>query len=226
MKKIFTLFFTAATIVSLQSQVANFTMSPDSSIVDGPATEFDILQLEINIKNTDAKDRIIVWERTEVNTPFGWTSTVCDPIACRPSSTKTAEFELKSNESYGMLLDVSTEATPGTGYYKLRLYEKGKPDQFFEGRYRFNAKLVSTSEEWAATQISLYPNPTSDFFYLKGEADLTELQLLSLDGRVIKTYPFIQNEIYSIDEIRSGAYMVNLIGKQGKHLATKKLMKI
>jgi len=224
MKRIVLLFFSTFYLCGAQAQVPNFTMTPDTAVVDGKATFDDILQLEIQIKNSASTDRKFVWERTTMSTPFGWTSTVCDPIACRPSSTSTAEFDLKANESYTMLLDVSTDGAPGTGYYKLKLYEKGYPNQAFIGKYRYNATLVSTLDDSFAAQLSLYPNPAKDYFVLNSNVALSEVRLCGPEGRFLRSFAYAENGRYPIDHFGKGLYLVQLIGKDNIKMATKKLI--
>lgn len=224
MKKILILSCFSLLASVVKAQITNFSMTPDTAIVDGKATFDDILQQEIKIKNSEATDRKFVWERTTVNTPFGWTSTICDPVACRPSSTSIAEFELKANESYTMLFDVSTDGAPGSGYYLLKLYEKGKPNQYTIGKYRFNATLVNTKDASDDAQVSVFPNPAKDFFILKSSLAFRELRLCSADGRMIRSYTNSEDGRYSVEGLREGVYMVQILGKNSVRIATKKLV--
>ena len=207
-----------------RAQVVNFSMSPDTAVVDGKATLDDIIQLDIHVKNSDVSDRKFVWERTTVSTPFGWTSTVCDPVACRPSSTSTAEFDLKANESYNMLLDVSTDGAPGSGYYLLKIYEKGKPNQYFIGKYRFNATLVSSRDAAEAVSAVVFPNPASDYFLVNSSVSLREVQVYSLEGQLLRTFASTDNGRYSLEGMQEGVYLLQLIGENKTRLATRKLV--
>ena len=224
MKSLFTLILLAFSCSIVVAQVANFSMSPDSAIVNGKASFDDILQQDIHITNSSASNRTFVWERTTVSTPFGWTSTVCDPIACRPSSTSTAEFELKANESYTMLLDVSTDGAPGTGYYLLKLYEKGQPNQYFIGKYRFNANLVGSKDAAESVSMRVFPNPASDYFTVQSSVVWSEVQLCSAEGKLLRSYAYAADGRYPLEDVQKGLYLVQLVSENKAKLATKKLV--
>lgn len=221
MKKILSFLILVAFFQQSQAQLANFVMTPDTLVVNG-TTSADALKVDVEVKNTANITRTFVWERTIVSITQPWYTQVCDPIACWAPGKSSGEFELAGNSSGGMVLDVFTEQTAGTAYVKMKYYQKGSLKETVTGRYRFNAQSVNTAEIEAA-QLKLYPNPTTEYFVLDGNAPLTEVQVLSMDGKVMKTFPYIQNDIYEVEDMPNGAYMISLNGEKGKRLATKKI---
>lgn len=213
--------FLAAFLQQSDAQVVNFSMTPDTMLVKGESSA-DALKVDIEVKNTASTARTFVWERTVVSITEPWYTQVCDPIACWAPGKSNGEFELGPNGSGGMVLDVFTELTAGNAYVKMKIYQKGSAKDFVTGRYRFNASPVNTAEV-EANQIKIYPNPTAEHFVLHGEAPLSEVQVLSIDGRVMKTFPYVQNDIYEVNDLPNGAYLINLNGENGKRLATKRI---
>jgi Secretion system C-terminal sorting domain len=149
---------------------------------------------------------------------------VCDPEACWAPVRTESDFDLEANESGPFYLDVFPEGKVGTAYIKVKMFEVGKPANFITLRYRFNGQVVGV-EEIEATKLRLFPNPTADYFVLEGSAPLTTVDVLSVTGQVLKTFPYVANEIYEIEDLTAGTYFLNLNGENNKRLATKRLIK-
>lgn len=223
MKKVYTILFFLAAFAKMQAQnAANLKMTPDTSVISGPA-DADVLKVDIEVENLDTKTRTIEWERIIVNMPTDWYNTVCDPTTCWAPLKATADFQMQGKATAGMILDVFPEKIKGNAYIKLIVREKGQTASIV-GRYRFVASPVSISEKEAAA-LKVFPNPTSDYFVLEGEADLTKVQIQSIEGRIIRSFDYIPSEIYEIQDLPQGTYFVNLIGENNKRLATKRLVK-
>ena len=224
MKKCFILLFSILAFAKINAQVANLKITPDTAVVNQPSS-VDAIPVDIEVKNTGNITRTFVWERIIVTITDDWSTQVCDPITCWAPAKATSEFDLAPNATGAMVLDVFTEQKRGGAYIKMKFTDKANPSAATIGRYRFNAVLVGT-EEIEATKLRLFPNPTADYFVLEGNAPLTEVQVLSMEGRVLKTFPYIENDIYEIQDLNPGAYMLSLNGENGKRLATKRLMKL
>ncbi len=225
MKKIITLCLAIVALANLQAQIVNFKITPDTFVVNGTAMDIG-LKVDFEVSNKAPIMRTIIWERITVTISPDWETQVCDPIACWAPGKSDGEFTIKGFQDSIMILDAFPNGKEGGAYVKMKIYEKGKPNAFSYGRYRFNALPVSTADEVEATKLRLFPNPTADYFVLEGNAPLTEVQVLSLEGRVLKTFPYIENEIYEIQDLVAGAYLLSLNGENGKRLATKRLMKL
>lgn len=67
-------------------------------------------------------------------------------------------------------------------------------------------------QEGKADIIEVYPNPANEMVRLNGlSGKYTEMQVMSVDGKLIKEVPF-SNELM-IDDLETGTYYLNLIGK-------------
>jgi hypothetical protein len=224
MKKLFTLSFVLFAIVSAQAQIADFTLTKDTSF-DIKASLIDVLKTESEMHNKANFDRTFTWERIVVNMPNIWISQVCDPIACWAPSKSDGDFTLKANATGPMIVDVYPEATAGTAYIKIKIIEKGNPTAITYGRYRFSMLSTVGVAETEATKLLVFPNPTADYFVLQGAAPLTTVDVLSVTGQVLRTFPYVENEIYEIQDLAAGTYFLNLNGENNKRLATKRIVK-
>jgi hypothetical protein len=211
-------------LVSAKAQVPNFEMKPDTFVYNTIINDVG-LDLKIGIRNTANKDRTIVWERTEVTITKGWETQICDPVTCWTPTKGEGEFNFAANSTAEMILDAFPNNIPGGAYVRIKIYEKGTPSKFTIGRYRFNGKFVGV-EEIEASKLLIFPNPTVDYFVLQGSAPLTTVDVLSVTGQVLKTFPYVENEIYEIQDLAAGTYFLNLNGENNKRLATKRIVKL
>ena len=75
--------------------------------------------------------------------------------------------------------------------------------------------------------ISLFPNPTSNFLTIKNEENSTEsfeFKIVDLTGRIVKNGNSIFNEQINIESLESGNYIIQIETESGEKL-TEKLIK-
>jgi hypothetical protein len=221
MKRCFLLLATFFSLSASFAQLPDLLMSPDTLSKNYPA-DIDGIVVEINLTNTAAFKRTFTWERITVDMTDGWNSTVCDLITCWSPKVSEGTIEIPAATKVTMLLDVFPEKIVGGAYIKMKLAESTSPDKATIGRYRFATQPVNTAEV-EATKLKLYPNPTTEYFVLDGNAPLTEVEIVAMDGKVMRTFPYVQNDIYEVGDLPNGSYMVCLKDENAKRLATKRL---
>jgi len=81
--------------------------------------------------------------------------------------------------------------------------------------------------------LSLYPNPTKDFLYLKqsqGAQQISEIQICLNDGRILSHSLIEQSEnqlieLYEVKDMESGAYLIRILFANGGFI-TKSFIKL
>lgn len=75
-----------------------------------------------------------------------------------------------------------------------------------------NVLNVST-EELAKTDIIVYPNPATEYVKIKGEGEQSTyiVELVDMNGRVIRSAEIIDQEKFSVSGVASGTYFVRVI---------------
>lgn len=223
MKIILTFLLSTVTFLSINAQNA-ISLTPDTLFIQGDLSD-DELKADFQVINNTSTQKTIVWERTIVSISKDWWTQVCDPITCWAPAKATSEFNLSGNNRADVYVGVFTEQLEGSAYIKMKVYDKANPSAFVVGRYGMSNYIVGT-KEIEANNLKLYPNPTADYFVLEGVADVKEVQVLSVDGQLLKSFAYFQNEIYEIQDLPKGAYFLSLNGANGTKLATKKLIKL
>lgn len=95
--------------------------------------------------------------------------------------------------------------------------------QDFVGENMFLTKLLIeeqilnlTDLGTAALNVVVYPNPTSEYFNIKGieASDVLNVSLVDLDGRLIQTWNG-SNSQYELDNVTTGNYILQLVTNNG-----------
>lgn len=87
---------------------------------------------------------------------------------------------------------------------------------------------LTTEDFSVAEEISIYPNPVSDFVTidLGNKGDLYFLKIFSLDGKLVKQIPQLRgNSRIDLQELATGKYIVQLISEEKGKYKTFKLLK-
>ncbi len=86
------------------------------------------------------------------------------------------------------------------------------------GNHFFHENCVLSTEKWVNENYSIYPNPTSDFLYIKENAtienNINSVQILDTNGRLIKNF---KDHFYKLDiqELPKGNYVLIINTQQG-----------
>ena len=66
--------------------------------------------------------------------------------------------------------------------------------------------------------FKLYPNPTSNTFFIETDKDWSRLEIMSMQGQVLRTFDSSNGNSISLDNLPRGVYIVNLKTKAGKFI--------
>ncbi len=147
-------------------------------------------------------------------------------------------FELSSEDNTETLGNVSLPITGGwqswqttstdvilkKGIYtlKMEVIKAGFNLNWFEFTYKSSLSTSDTKLE----KVTIYPNPTADYFHLKtsGQTKLESINLVDISGRVLQILkPKENNSKYKLSTIKTGVYF--LIVKTNRGVLKKKLIK-
>jgi surface protein len=79
-----------------------------------------------------------------------------------------------------------------------------------------------SAKDFENQAFKLYPNPTKTSFYIETKEIVNNVGVIDILGKTVKTFKS-NVENYSIDDLKSGLYFININTEKGK--ATKKLIK-
>ena len=82
---------------------------------------------------------------------------------------------------------------------------------------------LGLSESEKKNNISIYPNPTTDYLFIKSDLDIKDIQISDLNGRIINNLEFQDNKM-NLSSLQTGIYFAKISYINGKIL-TKKIIK-
>ena len=71
----------------------------------------------------------------------------------------------------------------------------------------------------------VYPNPASDYIWLKEEKGVSRIVIFNVVGKKLKDFDVRENDRYFIADLTKGMYLVQLITENGKIVKTQRLNK-
>jgi len=81
---------------------------------------------------------------------------------------------------------------------------------------------LGIDEETILDSLSLYPNPSSDVFYIKGLQETSQVKIYDINGRNILTTSTTFNQSIDVSNFPKGMYLVNISNPKGQ--TTKKII--
>lgn len=88
------------------------------------------------------------------------------------------------------------------------------------------AGYALNAQSSARPELSVYPNPATEYFSVNDNSDLVgQVLVFNLVGKQVKAYDFVKGERYSLLDLPKGYYLVQLLDRNHKVLTTQKLDK-
>ena len=100
------------------------------------------------------------------------------------------------------------DATPlkGNNFYRLKMVDKD--DQF---KYSALVRINSLDK----IRIVVTPNPASRYITIEGAENFRQIEILNMNGKVVKTISSFNSSPVAIADLSAGTYIVRLVNEQG-----------
>ncbi|MCH2215411.1 MAG: T9SS type A sorting domain-containing protein [Flavobacteriales bacterium] len=218
MKKIFTFFIVFINALAI---VAQTSINPPSASVEVAGSEFEGVGY-LNFTNDGDETVNYGWVRNVVEITSGWTSAVCDNITCYfPNvSTSPEDVILAPGESSNLDVHAYPNGEEGSAIIEVIVTDQNNAENTVTGTYFFNISLSTSSVEKITNVLKLYPNPTSSAFSIEN-ADLVErVQIFDVSGKLIKEIQGFGINLISVDDLKTGNYIVRMWDKKNTPLSS------
>jgi hypothetical protein len=222
------LFFVAVSFASAQ-------LSIDPGCLALEADNVDQIYMDINITNSGNETTSVVWEfEPAPDFPADWKFQICDLNLCydwniTKSSTssflinnliagETSKFTIKVHNT----ANTEDEMFPisGSSYGTLKLYDNTDfVDAIIETSCTVSNKNVDIED------LVIYPNPTTDVFQIKNDANVSMVSIYNIVGRQISTLNHTQGMVHDVSNLRAGMYLVRLENQNGEVVKAMRLSK-
>jgi hypothetical protein len=168
------------------------------------------------IENNGPNPINITWERLVECKKNGWTVFVCDNNTCWSPSVVTKTVDVASMDTTYLDLHVKPNGIEGFAAVRMRIFQTNDATNSDEKLILFNTCLTGTDGELLPSSISLYPNPSSSVFNVKGMPDyLSDIKVSDMSGRLLMQLTANNNTPFDISALPAGQYNVQFYDAQG-----------
>jgi len=214
---------------------ASAQLSIEPSCLSLEADNVDQIFLEIFITNDGEADEMGFWEfEKATDFPSDWRFQICDLHLCynwdvtRSSTSAFLTNVIPAGETvmYSLKIEnagnTETEIFPisGSSDGTLKLYNTS---DFEDATAETSCTVSNTNVE--VEDLVIYPNPTTDVFQIKNDANIASLSIYNIVGRQISTLNHSEGMLHDVSNLRSGMYLVRLENKDGEVVKAMRLSK-
>lgn len=238
MKQIILPFIIFLLAFQIGSAQLNLTLTPNPIETSGIADPSDLF-IEIigyaTLKNEGSETVSIKWERVIVDMPEEWDVQVCDLNQCYVSIVYSnisddppvnAPVTLAPGESTNLDVHIMPKGVPGDGEIRVDVSLANAPDDIVvSGSYTFDASLVSSSNAFNPTRLSVFPNPATDYLEVQGGQNGSRLALFNILGRQMRSFNIAPGSRYYVGDLPSGLYLASVMDKKGNIQKTFRISK-
>jgi hypothetical protein len=119
-------------------------------------------------------------------------------------STENVKYEFKDTQFTNDNLQL---------FYRLLMVD-------IDGKFTFS-KIIALENKLKA-ELTIYPNPTADYFSISGNTAFEKLQIVDVIGRLMKEFLLRNDNKYSISHLQKGIYYINIF--EGNKISTQKVL--
>lgn len=179
--------------------------------------EYDTKASIIVYNKTDSAQSI-QWIRTEIELTDSCQTQVSDPNSIYIPIVSTRSFDISANDSGIISLHLlNPKMVPDAkALVFFKLFNINNPSDSVVVVYLFTPETSGIKDHARTTAVKLFPNPASNYFVLENTGAIQNIRLFSLDGREAAKFKVVQNQIYSLNGLLSGSYILILEDKNGK----------
>ena len=222
MKLITTLLFTIFISATLSAQII---IDPDVIMLEATT---EGVEVKIDVTNSTGEFTEVYWKFDKGETfPEEWLLNICDARTCYTEvddghhSNINLPNLLDPNETMVFKFIVTANDIDETSFVILHLYSDSK----FENEVAVSKPLVTSVSNEIFEDIVIYPNPASDYFQIKNDAQVKSLKVASITGQILLSENHTEGKMHSISDLAKGVYFVVLRDGNEDKLKTLRLIK-
>jgi len=187
----------------------------------------DLLQIKAVVKNTNMFDAVPT--RLKINVEeiqsgqsllICWGPTCFPPVAGTGITDFQGAFDIQANGNSGndFKCDIEQGGVEGAMKLTFTFYNENNPAD--EASFTTNVMIGEVSvEEFALTDVSIYPNPAVDYvnLILDETTSVNQVNITSITGAFLKSMPVRNADVLTIPvmELPNGIYFLTTIGESG-----------
>ncbi len=222
-RSLFYLFVFLCLTISTQAQGIDY--SPDPVLISGGHLTEDIKDY-FTVTNTTTENIYLNWEIEVVGEPAEWDFQLCDLWLCY-------DFDIERNDPARpneMLPGVDTSwiwhtaprGKEGVGDYLVHLRDANTGETLATVPIQVTA-ILSDTEELQISDPVIYPNPAKSVFQINHDSDVSKVNIHNIVGKLVSSYQHKAGNIYDVEHLAKGLYLVRLFGDNGSTIKVLRL---
>ncbi len=212
--------------VLMKGQIT-ISVDPTSFVLTGTPSQTD-MSYHIHVTNTSSQAISLFWSKRMDNNPTLWQSWICDKNLCYTPDINACPASKPNVLAPGEVMELQVHANPvnieGSATYLLSvLDDAGNVLATINGQIIVNSSTAV--KDLNASKLTVYPNPTQDFFQVSDTPGLRYIELFNIVGSKMKSFDAIPQKQYYVGDMTDGIYLVRLVTSSGKIIKTIRLSK-
>ncbi len=179
--------------------------------------------IDVTVANLGKTSINAIWTRTIVSIPKTWDNYICSGANCYPPETSTGPFTIGAGKTSPLYVHFSPNKLNGSAIVTITVTDSADPLNTVSTTYTINTSgAVATNNVIATNSISLYPNPTVNYFMIQNKANVSKVLMTNLVGKQVKSFSTNQDR-FEVGDLVGGMYIVQLIDSKNKVIKTSRL---
>lgn len=215
---LFILVFTALTAMAQLSVVEDQTF-----IIEGaPNDQLIIGKMQVQMGSDQAG--YFYWELDPADDiPEEWVFSVCVGEFCYIDNLHNApaadSILLGTEEIEDFYVYLKPNGVDGLSSCNLKLTSTDGIVTHVSQDFGWDISAVSSTETLLNDEdLVLFPNPTSDYFSINNDKNVSKVTVYTILGKEMFSYNHEPGQAYSVSELRDGFYLASLIDDDGKSI--------
>lgn len=174
----------------------------------------------------------VYWELIlEDGFPEEWETFLCDRNLCYTKFVRNCPESMvnafdANEEFYPFILHVKPEGVEGEGTLCIRFHIPQSTGDSISVDHCFDILATSNDvTEIAIEEITIFPNPTTDYFQIKADEGIRKVGIYNVVGKLIKEVDHTQGQTHNVETLNKGIYLIRLIDDNNQIVKTMKLSK-
>ncbi len=224
MKQLFTfILFTFAAFNMFAQDIVT-----DPSTFEATISEDEKKEYKMTVTNSGSDNLDVYWKVVKSDDwPAEWTTIVCDANLCYspnfdecPSSKPNGMDSGASSTAWSIKVD--PHGVKGTAKLHMEFYSDSDFTNLVgstevEAMITADSDLISsTSDNFIAENIVVYPNPTYGTFRIKNDNNIDRVTMVNIVGKEIWSESHQEGKQYDISALYKGMYIVRLYNVEGQ----------
>ncbi len=205
---------------------AQIAINPDAVYVDGVTADMFEGVGYADVTNGYGEELNLTWQRTIIEMTEGWTVAVCDLVQCYLTHVSTQSFDIPAGGSGDMDVHAYPNDVDGSAIIQVDVFKTDDPDNtdyHASAIYYFNQ--LSGVAERLNEAITVFPNPTVNFFEIGAPEKVALVDIYSVDGKLVRRVKTAGNSRVDVSDLNSGNYILRLMDAEENIVSSNILSK-